>query len=155
TNVWGEKNIPGLYACGECACTGVHGANRLASNSLLETVIFAKRVVHRTLEPPGAAAEPAAGPIDRSPATAGETPPPTREALQALMWENVGIVRSGDGLARAKAVLSAWQASLPAPTDRPSHELADLVVCGRLVTEAALLREESGGRHQPAGFARH
>src|SRR3990172_5695654 len=132
TNVWGETNIAGLYACGECACTGVHGANRLASNSLLETVIFAKRVVHRTLEAPGAATEPAADAIDLSPAVSGETAPPSREALQALMWESVGIVRSGDGLARAKAVLAAWQASLPAPTDRPSHELADLVVCVRL-----------------------
>jgi len=152
TNVWGETNIAGLYACGECACTGVHGANRLASNSLLETVIFAKRVVHRTLEAPGAAAEPTADAIDLSPAVSGETAPPSREALQALMWENVGIVRSGDGLARAKAVLSAWQASLPAPTDRPSHELADLVVCGRLVTEAALLREESRGAHFRSDF---
>ncbi len=152
TNVWGETNIAGLYACGECACTGVHGANRLASNSLLETVIFAKRVVHRTLEAPGAAAKPAADAIDLSPAVSGETAPPSREALQALMWENVGIVRSGEGLARAKAVLSAWQASPPAPTDRPSHELADLVTCGRLVTEAALLREESRGAHYRTDF---
>ena len=68
------------------------------------------------------------------------------------MWEKVGIVRSGDGLARAKAVLSAWQASLPAPTDRPSHELADLLTCGRLVSEAALLREESRGAHWRSDF---
>ncbi|MDP2674753.1 MAG: L-aspartate oxidase [Dehalococcoidia bacterium] len=168
TNVSGETNIAGLYACGECACTGVHGANRLASNSLLETVIFAKRVVHRTLEAPGAAAEPAPDAIDLPPAAPAEAcpepvlsnvegpsrraPPPTREALQSLMWDEVGIVRDGEGLAQAKAVLSAWQASLPAPIDRPSHELADLVVCGRLVTEAALLREESRGAHYRSDF---
>jgi L-aspartate oxidase len=152
TNVWGETNIAGLYACGECACTGVHGANRLASNSLLETVIFAKRVVHRTLEAPGAAAEPAAGAIDLPPAAPAEAPPASRDALQSLMWDNVGIVRDGEGLARAKAVLAAWQASLPAPTDRSSHELADLVVCGRLVTEGALLREESRGAHYRSDF---
>jgi len=152
TNVWGETNIAGLYACGECACTGVHGANRLASNSLLETVIFAKRVVHRTQEAPGAAAEPSAGAIDLSPAVRAETPAPTREALQSLMWESVGIVRDGEGLARAKAVLSAWQAALPAPTDRPSHELADLVACGRLVTEAALLRVVWRGAHYRSDF---
>jgi aspartate oxidase len=115
-------------------------------------VIFAKRVVHRTLEAPGAAAEPTAGAIDLPPAAPAETPPPTREALQSLMWEKVGIVREGDGLALAKASLAAWQASLPAPTDRPSHELADLVVCGRLVTEAALLREESRGAHYRSDF---
>src|SRR5437899_6031603 len=56
TNTWGETTLPGLYACGECACTGVHGANRLASNSLLETVVFAKRVIERTLESPSTSA---------------------------------------------------------------------------------------------------
>ena len=61
SNLWGETNIPGLYVCGECACTGVHGANRLASNSLLETVVFAKRVVNRTVEQPGRAAESVSG----------------------------------------------------------------------------------------------
>ena len=60
--------------------------------------------------------------------------------------------RDGDGLSRAKAALSAWQADLPAPTDRPSHELADLLVCGRLVAEAALLRQESRGAHYRSDF---
>src|SRR5437899_9237526 len=58
TNVWGEGTVPGLYACGECACTGVHGANRLASNSLLETLVFAKRVIERTLASPETSAAP-------------------------------------------------------------------------------------------------
>jgi len=164
TNVWGETNVPGLYACGECACTAVHGANRLASNSLLETVVFAKRVVRRTVEQPpdSVGAAPAADAIDLSPPAPAEAPPPSREALQSLMWDQVGIVRDGDGLSRARATLSAWQAALPPPAGRPSHELTDLLTCGRLVTEAALMREESRGAHfrsdlpQPReGWRRH
>ncbi len=152
SNLWGETNIRDLYACGECACTAVHGANRLASNSLLETVVFAKRVVDRTLQAPGGAAQPAPDAIDVSPPAPAEAPRLTRDALQSLMWDQVGIVRDGDTLSRAKAALSAWHAALPPPTDRPSHELADLVVCGRLVTEAALIREESRGAHYRSDF---
>ncbi len=147
TNVWGETTVPGLYACGECACTGVHGANRLASNSLLETVVFAQRVVERTVGSPGGSAPLTKKALDLSKPAAGEASPPTREALQSLMWEEAGIVRGEQGLSHAKAVLSAWDASLPPPTDRESQELADLVLCSRLVTEAALRREESRGAH--------
>ncbi len=152
TNVWGETTLPGLYACGECACTGVHGANRLASNSLLETVVFAKRVVHRTLESPDTTAPLTPGAIDLSEPQPAEAPPLTRKALQSLMWDDVGIVRDAASLERAKATLSAWQAALQPPTDRPSHELADLLLCGRLVTEAALLRQESRGAHYRTDF---
>ena len=154
TNVWGETTIPGLYACGECACTAVHGANRLASNSLLETVIFAKRVVQRTIEAPlgPVGADPTPDAIDLSEAAPAETPSPSRQAVQSLMWDHVGIVRDGDSLSRAKATLSAWHAALPKPTDRPAHELTDLVACGRLVTEAALIREESRGAHYRSDF---
>ena len=154
SNLWGETNIPGLYVCGECACTGVHGANRLASNSLLETVVFAKRVVDRTLQAPpdSVGAQPVPDAIDLSPPAPAETPPLSRDALQSLMWDQVGIVRDGETLYRAGATLSAWHAALPPPTDRPSHELADLVVCGRLATEAALIREESRGAHYRSDF---
>ena len=152
SNLWGETNIPGLYVCGECACTGVHGANRLASNSLLETVVFAKRVVDRTVQAPGGAAEPVSDAIDLSPPAPGEMSHLSRDALQALMWEQVGIVRYGETLSRAGAALSAWHTALSPPTDRPSHELADLVVCGRLATEAALIREESRGAHYRSDF---
>jgi L-aspartate oxidase len=152
TNVWGETTLPGLYACGECACTGVHGANRLASNSLLETVVFARRVVERTVGSPGRSAQLTAGTLDLSEPVAAETEPPTRDAVQSLMWEDAGIVRDGEGLLRAKAVLAAWEASLGPPADRESQELTDLVLCSRLVTEAALLREESRGAHYRRDF---
>jgi L-aspartate oxidase len=154
TNVWGETNIAGLYACGECACTGVHGANRLASNSLLETVVFARRVVERTLasgETPSAP-PPAPDAVALPGPRPSEGPPLSRSALQALMWEQVGIVRDLASLQRASATLSAWAAALAGPTDRPTDELANLLLCGRLVTEAALLREESRGAHYRRDF---
>ena len=157
TNTWGETNVAGLYAAGECACTGVHGANRLASNSLLETVVFARRVIQRTLDAPDGHAEPAPDarslrPVPGDAPAAGDVPPLTREAIQSLMWREAGIVRDGDSLARAASVLAAWQSTLAAPTDRPSQELADLLTCSRLVTEAALAREESRGAHYRSDF---
>ncbi|TMF10559.1 MAG: L-aspartate oxidase [Chloroflexi bacterium] len=162
TNVWGETTLAGLYACGECACTGVHGANRLASNSLLETVVFAQRVIQRTVEAPGGSAPGTPGALDISDPAASESGPPAREAVQSLMWDNAGIVREAGGLAQAKAALSAWDGALTrersegdprvALTDRAGLELRDLILCSRLVAEAALLREESRGAHYRTDF---
>lgn len=155
-NSWGETNIAGLFAAGETACVEVHGANRLASNSLLESVVFGRRVVQRT----GMAAAPSA----RQPATdACVCSLPEREplsappalnlpGLQSLMWDKVGIVRSGEGLGEAADVLATWHGCLPQPSDRLSHELGSLVLCGRLVAEAALLRQESRGAHFRTDF---
>jgi L-aspartate oxidase len=152
TNTWGESTIPSLYACGECACTAVHGANRLASNSLLETVVFAKRVVHRTQESPNTTSSLTPDAIDLSQPKPADAPRLTREALQSLMWDDVGIVRDADGLARARATFAAWHAALEPPTDRSSQELADLLTCARMVTEAGVLRHESRGAHYRSDF---
>jgi len=152
TNTWGETNIRGLYACGEAACTGVHGANRLASNSLLETIVFAKRVVQRTLLKELRVNEASAEAVSLSQPKPAKVAPLDLGALQSLMWDKVGIVRDGRSLAEAKAALSAWQASLAESTDRPSHELASLLLCARLVTEGALMREESRGAHYRSDF---
>jgi L-aspartate oxidase len=83
---------------------------------------------------------------------AAEAPPLDLGGLQTLMWEKVGIVRDGASLGQAKALLAAWQATLPAPSDRPSHELSNLLTCARLMAEAALLRAESRGAHYRADF---
>jgi L-aspartate oxidase len=152
TNTWGETTLPGLYACGEAACTGVHGANRLASNSLLETVVFAKRIVQRTVE-----GERSSAPLTEDaralPAFENEAgAPPDRVSLQGLMWDKVGIVRDGAGLAAATRQLASWRAALPEPHDRASHELANLLLSGRLMAEAALIREESRGAHYRTDF---
>ncbi|MFC1918775.1 L-aspartate oxidase [Chloroflexota bacterium] len=159
TNSWGETNIAGLFACGESACAGVHGANRLASNSLLEAVVFSKRIVQKTSG--GVKIGPTA--VSRgmevyhslgqrqAPHTASAA---SLQTLQMLHWDKVGIMRNGEGLAQAADTLAAWQSSLPQPTDRSSYELSNLISTGRLVTEAALLREESRGAHFRADFPR-
>ena len=159
TNVWGETNVPGLYACGEVACTGVHGANRLASNSLLETLIFGYRIVQRTRDGAGGGPIATSSHVEWTVHHVGEqplpqiVPPPLNlAALQSAMWEKVGIVRAGERLQEAAAILAAWDHSLEDPADEPSHELANLVTVGRLVTEAALLRRESRGAHYRSDY---
>ena len=148
TNTYGETTVRGLFAVGEVACTGVHGANRLASNSLLETVVFAKRAVERLFESEAPAAPPE--PTDEDCVIA----PRAAEAaeLRELMWANAGIVRDGVGLTQAAELLAQWETLMPVPTDRSSFEMRSMIVCGRLMTEAALLREESRGAHYRTDF---
>ena len=149
TDSWGEASIKGLFAVGEAACTGLHGANRLASNSLLEVLVFSKRVVEREIDKTGEDG-PGIGELSyhRLPnrdvsgvSLVGCT------ALQALMWENVGIIRGGDTLDKAANTISAWEKCLEKPSDRSSYELNNLVLTGRLVGEAGLIRKESRGAH--------
>ncbi|MFC1953077.1 L-aspartate oxidase [Chloroflexota bacterium] len=159
TNTWGETNIAGLFACGETACTGIHGANRLASNSLLEAVVFGKRIVMRASQ--GVSKEPSIRnqgiEVQRSlnrQQRKETTLKPSLSALQQLHWDNVGIIRNREGLVEAAGILAAWQNSLSQPTDRPSYELSSLIMTGLLMTEAALLREESRGAHFRSDFPR-
>lgn len=155
-NTWGETNIAALFAAGETACTGVHGANRLASNSLLESVVFSKRIVQRTemtVAPPSGHLSAVSYQYllpERQPLP--KVPPLNLPNLQSLMWEKVGIIRSGKGLKEAAHILATWEKMLAEPSDRPSYELSNLVLCARLVTEAALLREESRGAHFRTDF---
>jgi len=153
TNAWGETNIAGLFAAGETACTGVHGANRLASNSLLEVVVFAKRILQRTREGVG---PPEAGKRERFSLSErkapGAIPPPSVSALQSLLWDKVGMVRSREGLEEAASILASWQKTIEKPSDRPSYELNNLILAGRLMAEAALIREESRGAHFRSDF---
>ena len=156
-NIWGETNIPGLFAAGETACTGVHGANRLASNSLLESVVFSKRVMQRTevTSPPRHREERSDEAISYCLPRREVLPKVPRlnlPNLQSLMWDKVGIIRSGEGIEEATSILATWQSFLSQPSDRPSYELNNLVLCARLVTEAALLRKESRGAHFRTDF---
>jgi L-aspartate oxidase len=157
-NTWGESSLPGLFAAGEVACTGVHGANRLASNSLLEVLVFGKRIIERSVK--GGPREEASDwngdirSVLNHESNTSVVPPPRRAALQQLLWENAGIVRNGPGLARAAAALSEWQRGLAQPGDRPSWELLNLIITGRLMTEAALMRLESRGAHYRLDYSR-
>ena len=156
-NIWGETNIPGLFAAGETACTGVHGANRLASNSLLESVVFSKRVMQRIemTAPPRHREERSDEAISYCLPRREVLPKVPRlnlPNLQSLMWDKVGIIRSGKSLKEAAGILATWESLLSQPSDRPSYELNNLVLCARLVTEAALLRKESRGAHFRTDF---
>ena len=157
TNSWGETNIVGLFATGEVACTGVHVANRLASNSLLEAIVFSKRIVERTKGKskdktvPAARSKDVYSSLGQRPVPKG-IPAPGLAALQQLLWDKAGIIRDKDGLNQAAGILAAWQNSLPSPTDQPSYELSNLVLTGRLLTEAAFIREESRGAHFRSDF---
>jgi len=158
-NSWGETNISGLFAAGETACTGVHGANRLASNSLLESIVFGKRVVRRTeMAASSWSGQPTAAsclyslPKREQSRLVGTASPLNLPNLQSLMWDKVGIIRSGEGLEEATGILAAWQSLLPQPSDRLCYELNNLVLCARLTTEAALLRKESRGAHFRTDF---
>jgi len=158
-NSWGETNIAGLFACGETACTGVHGANRLASNSLLEAVVFSQRIVEKTRKRARTEAPAASKVVEVHHSLSRRqvpqvVPAPSLSAVQQLQWDKVGIIRNKEGLTQAADILAAWQRLLPQPTDRPSCELSNLVLTGRLVTEAALLREESRGAHFRSDFPR-
>ncbi|MET0716725.1 MAG: L-aspartate oxidase [Mycetocola sp.] len=149
TDLDGRTTVPGLYAVGEVARTGVHGANRLASNSLLEGAVFGARAALAldADDPenwPARPARPFAVP-ERDPAM--DAPPFSREALQQVMWESAGLLRDELGLHRAARLLDAWSA-LPLPTDSiRSLEDRNLLTLGRELVLAALARTESIGAH--------
>jgi len=166
TDSWGRTSLPGLMACGEVACTGVHGANRLASNSLLEGLVFAQRAVQcllgmdtgeNTLSRSGSWL-PTWSFEERS--MGQSAPEPTRTALATTMWEQVGVVRSAQSLHAAReAIARMTEVAIPTSSSsllrfptRAAYEAANLVLLGGLLVEAALVREESRGAHFRTDF---
>jgi L-aspartate oxidase len=155
TDTDGRTSVPGLYAAGETACTGVHGANRLASNSLLEAVVFAHRAAER-LGPQLAVTRPLRP--EQPVVPEGSAEPEgvllvhDREEIRSVMWDLVGIVRSDERLAFAEARLrqiaqhvnAVWAASKPT-TDLV--ELRNLIKTALLIVRCAMRRKESRGLH--------
>ena len=152
-NAWGATSISGLYAAGEASCTGVHGANRLASNSLLEVLVFSHRIIdHSAGRGQSAPLAPAQRRRLAEPKPDAVLSLPEKRQLQELLWRHAGIVRDGAGLSQAAAELASWQAAAAEPAGRDEYELLNLIICGRLLVEAALYREESRGSHYRADF---
>lgn len=138
----------GLLAAGEVACTGVHGANRLASNSLLEAVVFADRAAETTRrllgESPGDGVH---RPPLRRPRRGGD-PEALREQIREILWTGAGIVRSDAGLAEAARALRRLAPDVPfEPVDPAAAEAANLHLVGSLIVASATLRMESRGLH--------
>ena len=142
TDLYGQSSVPGLFACGEVACSGVHGANRLASNSLLEGLVFSRRIAARLAE----GLPPRQEPVD-DPRPAGLVPGGLRPAIQAVMTERAGVLRSADGLSTAVGQLDGLVGE-PAPgAGVPAWETTNLLTVSRALAGAALLREETRGSH--------
>src|SRR5664280_1281420 len=156
TDLRGQTSLPGLYAAGEVACTGVHGANRLASNSLLEGLVYGARAAQNMREHLRPRHEHSAVASAESTAASANGQPAQIETfikqVQALMWQYVGVVRDGKGLRQVVSELSALQKQQPASGDRRSHEAANILQAGLLIARSALAREESRGAHYRLDF---
>lgn len=148
TDLDGQTSVPGLYAAGEVACTGVHGANRLASNSLLEAIVFSTAAAHSSAKAPARTGEAI---CSGAKSVAEADAIHLRHLLQRTMTDYVGIVRSNAGLATAAAkvrdLLRQYDALPDATFSRYSLETRNLLVSAQLVVEGAQARKENAGLH--------
>ena len=147
TDLWGRASITGLYACGEVACTGVHGANRLASNSLLEGLVFARRIVTAVAEDVVAPREP----VDL-PTPEGLLPHRVRRSIQTVMDSDAGVLRSSDSLEDARRQLMALASSEGSSPSTEDWETTNIHQIASVLVRHAHMREETRGSHWREDF---
>jgi L-aspartate oxidase len=146
-NTWAESSIPRLFALGECSCTGVHGANRLASNSLLEALVFASRAAERvkdlnSIRPPKPQET-------RRTANKG---PNLMFSIKELMDQYVGLIRTSENLNRAKTIVDGYYGMFGNGIHIINAESRNVTVVSKLIIESALKRKESRGLHYMSDF---
>ncbi|OCI29658.1 L-aspartate oxidase [Oerskovia enterophila] len=157
TDLHGRSTLDGLYAVGEVACTGVHGANRLASNSLLEGLVFAYRAAQEITARVAAGELPLGEPVERA-GEAALVPAAARSRVQSISSAGPGVIRDGEGLRTAADRLAAVRTDAHRATDvvavpqTAEWETTNVHQVATVLTEAALLREESRGGHFRTDF---
>jgi L-aspartate oxidase len=142
TDLWGRTTVAGLYATGEVACSGVHGANRLASNSLLEGLVFSRRIADVLPGELGSWTEPA-----EDARTAGLVSGAVRSEVQEVMTSRAGVLRSAEGLAEASLMLDKLGGTTSEVVDQDAWETTNLLTVSAVLADAAALREETRGSH--------
>ena len=150
-DVNGRTSLEGLFAAGEAACTGVHGANRLASNSLLEGLVFGALAAEAMMEDRGSRVE-GRGKAEVPEGEGGRDTERWIVELQRLMWRDAGLLRDAEGLRRAQAVLAAMRETMPRGLTRRAVEARNLLTVAEVMVLAALGREESRGAHYRLDF---
>ncbi len=154
TDLDGRTSIDGLYAAGEVACTGVHGANRLASNSLLEGLVYGARAA-RSMRNENYSPLPSSRSAPTSSVQGNGNSGETEKFIQRVqseMWQHVAVVRNGKTLKQTVADLAGMQSNTPKSGGRRAHEAANILQTGLLIARSALAREESRGAHYRVDF---
>jgi len=158
TDTWGQTNLTNLYACGECTSTGVHGANRLASNSLLEGLVFGNRITQKIKEnviysSMNKLEEPKLSYHAHQKRYKEYNTIELKKELQKIMWNKVGIIRNSSGLKKALQKINQWEFIFKSELKTAEDfELVNLITLANLVASSALQREESRGAHYRKDF---
>jgi L-aspartate oxidase len=150
TDVHGRTSLPRLFAAGEAACTGVHGANRLASNSLLEGLVFGARAAEAMQGETALPTSPAAVAIETHPIEGDFSR--VREKLQRTMWEKAGLLRDASALGSGHQAVRGLAREIPSGFSRSLLELRNLQTVADLIVRSAIAREESRGAHYRNDF---